>query len=174
MDALIMPAVVLITAVIAWRVQIDVMGRRAVHDFIVSRQLDSKWQQLAGTAIGSLKKRASQDDWSDEAASWSKQTLKKEQLGTISPIFEWLNNMEYAAVAIAHGTFHEGMYADCVGVEVINGWERAEPFVVAFRQTDRGDDDLFRHFEELATSKRFRNLAKWKDSYSVRAQPARP
>ena len=77
------------------------------------------------------------------------------------PAFQWLNRREFVAIAILNGSMHQPSYATWWGIEFIHEWNRARGFVIALRTTTRGDEDLFSNFEHLATSAKFRQLAKW-------------
>ena len=94
--------------------------------------------------------------WAEIATAWSQKRLTEDQLEHIQPIFRWLNRREFISIGLDNGSVHQPTYADWWGIPFIREWERAEPFLNALRSTDKGDEGLFRKFDELACSERFR------------------
>ncbi len=162
-DVALMPAIVVATAVAAWRVQRTVLARRTAWDYISDRELEEDWQKLSQKALRLLADKKERADWEEFAAQWSLSKLSDDDVEETAPIFRWLARREFVAVGLLNGTVHMPTYAEWWGVEFIHEWKRAEGFVAALRATGRGDDDLFSKFEEAATSERFRQLAKWEE-----------
>ena len=169
-EVLLTPAVVLGTAYAAWRVQRAVLARRAAFDYIANHELTEEWQQLSEIALVRLAERSTKDDWAEIATAWSQNSLTKEQREHIQPISRWLNRREFISIGLINGSVHQPTYADWWGIPFIREWERAKPFLDALRSTDKGDEGLFHKFDELATSKSFRQLSGWRASDSVHAQ----
>ena len=162
-DPFLMPLVVVATAVAAWRVQLNILARRTAWDYIVGTELQSGWQDSAAQALRLLVERPERSDWEEFAARWSQSTMSKEEEQKTAPIFEWLNRREFVAIAILNGSMHMPSYAVWWGIDFIHEWKRASGFVRALRATERGDEDLWSHFERLALSAKFRKLAKWEE-----------
>ena len=156
------PLVIVATAIAAWRVQLNILARRTAWDYIAEHQLQSDYILTANKAVRALAGKTEQSDWEELAARWSQGTLTDEDEKLTTPIFEWLNRKEFAAIAILNKSMHAQTYATWWGAELIHEWNRAKGFVYALRPMTRGDDDLYSNFERLATSPTFRQLAKWK------------
>ena len=164
-----MPLVVLGTAYAAWRVQRAILARRAAFDFIANHELDQDWLEISATALHRLGARPSKDDWATTATNWSQGQSSDADVEHTKPIFRWPNRREFISIGLLNGSVHQPTYADWWGYDLIREWERAEPFVRAFRATDNGDDNLFCKFEELATSDTFRQLSHWTPADSIHA-----
>ena len=163
-EMMLVPTVILVTAIGAWRVQISVMARRASWDFIANHEQSGEWINLSKEAEGHLTKEGSREgkprqDWEKLAARWSTGTLTDHDKEKMNPILLWLNRQEFVAIAILDGTMHMGLYAKWWGWEYIEQWGLAKGFVEALRATDKGDKTLFRYFQDLAESEKFRRLS---------------
>ena len=86
----------------------------------------------------------------------------------LGAVFPFLNHLEFAAIGLRFrtGAIDRRVYADAWGITFIQAWERAKPFIDAMHKTDRGRE-LLRNFEAVATSRRFRKIARWREEYSV-------
>ena len=149
-EVALMPVVVAGTAIAAWRVQLDILARRAAWDYITDRELEAAWLELSGKAIRLLAAKPRRSDWEEFAARWSQSNLSKEEEAETNPIFQWLNRREFVAISLLDGTMHLRTYAEWWGVEFIHEWRRAEGFVEALRATERGDADVYSKFGKVA------------------------
>ena len=172
LQALLVPLVIVVTAYLAWRVQRDVLARRTAFDYIFTHELAQDWIDLSATALKQLAARPKKDDWAAIATAWSQAKFSEEDIKLTTPIFHWLNRREFLSIGLLNGSVHQPTYAEWWGFNLIGEWERAEPFVRAFRSTDRGDDGFFCKFEELATSDTFRQLSGWTPANSIQANIA--
>lgn len=170
LQTLLMPFVVVATAYAAWLVQRAILARRAAFDYIANHELHDEWQRLAAVALSRLAERSTKDEWAEIATAWSQAKLPEDDLEYIQPIFRWLNRREFISIGLLNGSIHQPTYADWWGIPFIREWERATPFIQALRSTDHGDEDLFRKFDELATSERFRQLAGWTPADSIHTE----
>ena len=157
----IVSVVLVATAIAAWRVQINILARRTAFDYIAQYELSKDYQDVAAKALRFLVPRPDPADWEEFAARWSQSNLSPEEQRESTPAFQWLNRREFVAIAMLKGSMHQASYATWWGIEFIHEWNRARGFVIALRNTRRGDEDLFSNFERLATSAKFRQLAKW-------------
>ena len=155
------PAVLVAAAIGAWRVQVNILARRTAFDYIAQHELSQDYQDVAAKALRFPIPRPHPGDWEEFAARWSQGNMSAEEARESMPAFQWLNRREFAAIAMLNGSMHQPFYATWWGMEFIHEWNRAKGFVIALRTTTRGDEDLFSHFEHLATSAKFRQLAKW-------------
>ncbi len=165
----LVPAVILVTAYLAWRVQRDVLARRAAFDYIANHELDQDWIDLTTLARQRLRARPKKDNWATIATDWSQGELSDDDVEHTKPIFRWLNQREFVSIGLLNGSMHQPTYAEWIGIQFIRDWEHAEPFVNAFRSVDAGDDGFFRNFEDLATSQTFRNLVQWTPASSIKS-----
>lgn len=163
-EIMLVPTVIVIAAIVAWRVQISVMARRTFWDFIANHEQSREWLNLTKEAEAHLTKKESREgkprkDWEKFAARWSAGTLADQEKEDLEAILFWLNRKEFVAIAILDGTMHMELYAKWWGWEYIDEWRLAKGFVEALRATDRGDKTLFRYFQDLAESEEFRKLS---------------
>ena len=161
---MLVPTIIVITAIGAWRVQIVVMARQASWDFIANHEQSREWINLSKEAEAHLRKTGSRavkyrKDWEELAARWSAGTLADGEKKNLEVILHWLNRKEFVGIAILDGTMHMGLYAKWWGWEYIDEWMYAKGLVEALRATDRGDKTLFQYFENLAESEEFRKLS---------------
>ena len=155
------PAVLVAAAIGAWRAQVNILARRTAFDYVARYELSQDYQDPAAKALRLLIPRPHPGDWEEFAARWSQSNMSPEEERESMPAFQWLNRREFAAIAILNGSMHQPSYATCWGIEFIHEWNRARGFVIALRDKRRGDEDLYSNFERLATSAKFRQLAKW-------------
>ena len=151
------------TAVAAWRVQLNVLARRTAWEYIVGQQMQTGYVDVVSRAARALAHKKKRADWEEFAARWSQNNLSEDEEKRTTPIFDWLNREEFVAITILNGSMHAPTYAEWWGVEFIHGWKRAEGFVEALRKTDRGDLDLYSKIERLANSAKFRKLCRWEE-----------
>lgn len=166
LEPLFMPVVLVGTALAAWRVQVNVLARRAAWDFIAQHEQSAEWLDAADDAKLALLDKPNATDWADFAARWDQRKPSCEDKQAARSILHWANRKEFVAIAILNGTMHRKTYARWWGWEFIDDWGRVAGFVEALMKTSRGDGELFEAFEEVATSPRFRRLAKrpkWED-----------
>ena len=166
MQVFLTPVVILGTALAAWLVQRSILARRTAFDYIANHELHDEWRAIAEAALVRLAEKRTKDDWASIATDWSQGNLSEKDRKHIQPILHWLNRREFVSIGLLNGSIHQATYADWWGVPLIHEWKRAKPFVRAFRSTDYGSDGLFRKFEELATSQKFRQLAGWSSEES--------
>ena len=169
LQTFLVPFAILGTAYLAWRVQRDVLARRAAFDYIADHELDQDWLDLTTLARQRLRARPKKDHWAAIATDWSLGQLSDDDIDHTKPIFRWLNQREFVAIGLLNGSMHQPTYAEWIGVQFVRDWEHAEPFVRAFRSVDSGDDGFFRNFETLATSRDFRSLVDWTPVNSIHA-----
>ena len=167
-EMMLVPTVIVITAIVAWRVQISVMSQRVCWDFIANHEQSMEWLNHSKEASKHLLKKESREgkprrEWEEFAARWSAGKLGDQEKEDMEAILLWLNRKEFVAIAILGGTMHMGLYAKWWGWEYIDDWRIAQGFVEALRATDRGDETLFQYFQDLAKSAKFRKLSQWSE-----------
>lgn len=165
---LLTPAVILVTAFAAWRVQLAILRRRAAWDFIAQHEQSEQWIDATNKAkifLGTLDDKDKLNEFVDH---WSNRTLSKRQRDNAAAVIRWLNRKEFVAIAIHRRTMSRRMYANWWGFEYVNDWNQAADLIQAMIDSRRGDSLLFEYFEKVATSFRFRWHAKWPCGKDVR------
>ncbi len=166
----ITPVVLVAAAIGAWRVQANILARRTAFDYVAQYELSQDYQDAAAKALRLLIPRPHPGDWEEFAARWSQGNMSPEEERESMPAFQWLNRREFAAIAILNGSMHQPSYATWWGIEFIHEWNRARGFVIALRDTRRGDEDLYSNFERLATSAKFRQVSPTRQMGPTRAE----
>ena len=160
-EAFLVPTVIVCTAFIAYRVQISVQAKRTAYDYIINYEWNDEWRKLSTEAIGHLTSKTSKDDWTYIALDWSRAKLSDKDSDMVATIREYLNRREFLSICLLDKSMDQSIYARWWGILLIEEWQKAEHFIEAFRSTEKGDDDIFSHFEKLANSEDFRRLSKW-------------
>ena len=159
-ESFLLPTVIVGTAIVAWRVQLNVLARRAAWDFIAQYEQSGEWQKIADEAKLLLADKPLAADWADFAGRWDQRKPTDADKETAARILNWANRKEFVGIALLNGTMHKKTYAQWWGWEYVEEWKQAAGFVEALMKTSRGDGELFENFEKVATNRAFRRLAK--------------
>lgn len=166
-DLLLTPSVILVTAVIAWRVQLNVLARRATWDFVAEHEQSSEWLAVAFKARRILAIRRKACDWKRFAQRWNDRKPITEDRKIEEYVVHWANRKEFVAICILNGTLHKKMYAEWWGWEYIEEWRSFAAFAEALLDTERADAQLYQNFEKLATDRCFVKYAKWPETEEI-------
>ena len=158
---LLAPAVILVTAFFAWRVQLAILRKRAAWDFIAQHEQSEQWIDASNKAKIFLTALEDKDRLSEFVDQWSNRTLTERQRENAAAVIRWLNRKEFVAIAIDRRTMSRRLYANWWGFEYVNDWNQAADLIQAMIDSHRGDSLLFEYFEKVATSLQFRWHAKW-------------
>ena len=138
--------------------QLSILARKVAFDYVNNIELNADFRRISSSAKAYLNNHS---NWEEYAARWSQNKLSEDEINDSSDVFRWLNQREFASIALLNGTMHQLTFASFWGFSLIKEWELVEPFVRTLRNTEKGNDELFINFERLAKSEKFRALAKW-------------
>ena len=167
LDVVLTPAIILITAGIAWFAQKSILARRATWDFVTEHEQPSEWMAVASKAKKYLNVRKECSDWAEFAERWSSSSPTTKDRKIEQCVLYWANRREFVAICILNGTLHKKMYAKWWGYEFISEWNRFSVFLEALMRLPRADADLYENFEKLATDRRFQKYANWPKTESI-------